>query len=96
VSRAGASHDGAGGRDVSEHDGAYGRFTVVLADPTREAYERDARAVVEPHGWRLLLPPSFAEEERARGLGEMLEGLVPALERLSARGAVTPVRPWDS
>ncbi len=35
--------------------------TVVLADPSRPAYERAARDVLEPLGYRVLLPGDFDE-----------------------------------
>lgn len=39
-------------------------FTVLLADPTRPAYEAAARAVIEDaEGWRLALPTGFDDDE---------------------------------
>jgi glyoxylate reductase len=36
-------------------------LTVVLADPSRPAYERAAREVLEPRGYRVQLPAGFDE-----------------------------------
>ena len=38
-------------------------LAVVLADPSRPAYERAARAVLEPLGYRVELPSGFDEAE---------------------------------
>jgi len=63
---------------MSDADGP----TVVLADPSRPAYERAARAVLEPLGYRVQLPGGFEEAE--------LVALAPACGVLVTRRRTVP------
>ena len=57
-------------------------LTVVLADPSRPAYERAARAVLEPLGYSVHLPAGFDEAE--------LTALAPACDVLVTRRRTVP------
>jgi phosphoglycerate dehydrogenase-like enzyme len=57
-------------------------LSIVLADPTRPAYEHAARAVITAHGWSLDLPATFDDDE--------LIALAPAAEVLVTRRRPVP------
>ena len=57
-------------------------LTVVLADPSRPAYERAARAVLEPLGYRVHLPAGFDDAE--------LNAFAPACDVLVTRRRTVP------